>query len=630
MTSLRVSPEPTPSGSLLEGRLRLPGWVRGCGPAAAVLLSTYAAVASGVMPAGVSVALLLALLVAVPTSPLLAVRVAANGVCLISLAPVLWWVRWPVQVNHGALLVAGAAAGVAGWLTAGAVKPRLRVLLPTPTYTDVLIPAAGVLAAVTMHRWLLATSPVKTLAMMLGNGYDNAAHFDIFSMILRHGVTLDLLGRAPDGSPWALQYYPQGFHGLAATYAELTAPGVASGPPAVVVYAHAVAAIVLLGVMVLVAALCAMPTLGCRPLVAAPAAVVICAAFLWSPGGKALSDGFGNFWLAALMGACAMLLAVGRPRQPSPLHWSAIGLALLAVAHSWAPLLLVAAPALLVAAPVRGHRTETSRRARWVSLVALAACALGVLKAVWLLHKVGDMADVVSAVGGITPSSPVPALALVALSLAVFGGFHRYVARDLSGARGTRLAERAALVRRMSLSTLAGVLSLTALLLMQLVTLHASAYYFTKYLVGFELVIAAATVGTAAMCVGLCRPRLLRRRALASFISLALSVVATQSLGHVGWHDVVDFPLSSHVPRTADTASSTHATALRIIRASTSASADPGIRYTWAGTGHGREADGTLSALWFHALTGTMTQASERREHQPARATAVVPAPLVS
>ena len=58
---------------------------------------------------------------------------------------------------------------------------------------------------------------------MLLPGVDNVAHFQIFSTMRAHGAALKALGPAQDGTGWGFDFYPAGFHGLAATISELSA-----------------------------------------------------------------------------------------------------------------------------------------------------------------------------------------------------------------------------------------------------------------------------------------------------------------------------------------------------------------------------------------------------------------------
>lgn len=568
---------------------------------ATTLLVIYAFLSAGYVPAVVAGALPPALVVLVPTSPWLSRRIAVNGLLLLASVPCLWWFRWPGHVDHGAVVVAVGAAWLTSRLFGAAPASRVRPLVPVATRSDLLVVVGVVLAAVATHRWWAVGSPHQALTTLL-RGYDNSAHFNIFSKMLTHGATLDSLGRAPDGSAWSLVDYPQGFHAVAASYAELTSPGTTSGPDALVAYSHCIAAVVVLGTVVLVAAVCSLPGVRARPLVAAPTVVVVLTAFLWGPGANVLLDGFVNFWLAAVAAACALVLAVDTPRRLSPVHWAALGAAFVVVAHSWAPLLLLAGPAAVVALPVRGHAVRSDRRRRVLTALVAVLTALGILRAAWLLLHVADVRDVVTAHGGITSPSPVPTMVLVPLSLLVFVELGLWVRRspDLSGH-----AVLGVVVRRLSLATLAGVTSLAGLLVLQLRS-GGAAYYFFKYLVGFELVIGAVTAAAAGVLFSLCLPVLRTRFRGAALASLGVCLIATQAFGHVGWWDVLLAASPSHDNRADPPPSLSDVASGILVAASRVSTATAPYTYYLAPTSSRTRAD-VLPAVWVHALKGGMT-----------------------
>jgi hypothetical protein len=436
--------------------------------------------------------------------------------------------------------------------------------------------------------------------------------------MLRHGAMLDSLGSPPpDGSAWSLQYYPQGFHALAATLVQLSAPGVTGGPDALVAYAHSVGLVVVLGVAVLVAAICSLPGLRTRPLVAAPAVVAVCALLVWGPGHGALVDGFANFWLAGLAGACALVLAVDVRRAPL-LRWLAVASALVVVANAWAPLLVVCGPGALAVLTAGGRRClPTDARGRALAaVVVLAACAGG-LRAAWMLAQVAKQDAVhvvITAAGGITNPSPLPTVALVPVSVVVFLGFATWS----RGAGPAALAELGAptavvgsAVRRLLLATCAAVGSLLLLVVLQLRTLHTVSYYFFKYLAGCELVLAPVTVAVAAMWAASALPRGRPRRRWVVASGL-LCAGATQCWGAVGWHVPAGVAPTWHDRDTAGRTLPASGVARDVLAAtSVGPRAAAGSEYLAV---RGSAGSGSvLPATWFHALEGGLTTGQQSR-----------------
>jgi hypothetical protein len=436
----------------------------------------------------------------------------------------------------------------------------------------------------------------------------------MFSLVLRHGTTVDLLGRAGDGSSWALRYYPQGFHVLAAGYAELAGPGTTSGAPALTLYAQAIAALVVLGTMVVVAAVCSLPGLTRRPLVAAPTVAVVVTAVLWEPGGRALADGFPNFWLGAVTAAVALLLAVAPPRGTSLVSWAAIAAGFVLVAHTWAPLLVLAGPAVLVALPPRDRWPQLRRRS--VLLVGSVAClaGLGMLKAGAMLVRIVDVSVVVDAGGGVTiPPLTLTLLWLVA-PIGVLFGVRPWMRRHGTVEDGSALSRA---VPRLAVAGIGAVGSLAVLAAAQLREIHTLSYYFFKYLLGAELVLAVVAAAVAGAALGLA-PRVTGRR-----VGLALSalvcMVATQSFGPVGWQEA--FARPTVPPRTALPTGSMSLEALSrdVLAVAESTPESAALRRDYLVIGVVPRFGAVLPDSWFHALDGGIT------ERQSQRLTVLVP-----
>jgi hypothetical protein len=581
---------------------------------AAVGAGCYAVLSSGLLPGRLATCLPLLLVVLTPTAAALAPRVALNGILLLAWAPALWWVPLPWRPDQGALLVAGWVAALVAWSAATPVRTRL---LPVLGSSAVLVAAATGVTVLAVRAWVFAGSAQGTLAMLLP-GYDNSAHFDIFSMMLRQGAMLDSLSRPPDGSSWSLQYYPQGFHALAATFAQLSDPGVTRGPEALVVYAHSVGLLVVTGTAVVVAALCTLPGLRSRPLVAAPAVVAVCALFVWGPGHGSLVDGFANFWLAGLAGACALVLAVDVRRTPV-LRWLAVASALVVVANAWAPLLVVCGPASLAVLTTGGRRSLPSdARGRVLGAVVVLAACVGGLRAAWMLARVAQqdaVHAVITAAGGITNPSPLPTLGLVPVSVVVFLGFAAWLRTSAPEAAcqelGTPVATARSAVRRLVLVTCAAVGSLAVLVVLQLRTLHAVSYYFFKYFVGCELVLAPVTVAVAAMWVALALPTARPGRSWLTASGL-LCVVATQCWGSVGWQTLAGATPVWH-DRTTEGARLPAASVARGVLDAASVDAREAERSEYFAIRASAASGSVLPATWFHALDGGLTTGQQAR-----------------
>ena len=152
---------------------------------------------------------------------------------------------------------------------------------------------------------------------------------------------------APDGSRWGFNNYPKGFHALTATVSEVTFPRMQADADALVTYAHSVGVVVVLGLVMVTAAILCLPRLRDRPAIAVPVVTLCWTALLWEPGQKVLANGFASFWLATVAAACALLLGLREHRGSVVVQVAAVGGLLICVAHTWTPLALIAAPAAL-------------------------------------------------------------------------------------------------------------------------------------------------------------------------------------------------------------------------------------------------------------------------------------------
>jgi hypothetical protein len=340
----------------------------------------------------------------------------------------------------------------------------------------------------------------------------------MFAMIRTQGADLDALGRAGDGSPWAFIEYPQGFHALAAAISQLMHPGAETGPDLLMAYTQAVGVVVVLGVVLVTAAIVSVPGLRDRAAVAVPAVIVTWAAFLWEPGQHALTDGFANFWLGAAAAGAAVVLAMTLPRLLSTPDLLAVG-------------------GLFVACALvrgRGDRCVVSR-ARIVAALSVAACTLvGLLRAASILFgKVSVGYLVTTATGGLHGTSPWPAFVMLALSLYCCLRY-RSAADEATAPVDTRR------VRLAALTPAGGFVVLAVVLVAQLHLVGTTEYYFLKYFIGYVLVLAVFTPAVCGLFLATRLPKAGSRRA--TVVCAAAALLATQSFG---WFPHGTMPLFS-------------------------------------------------------------------------------------
>ncbi|HEY0119699.1 MAG TPA: hypothetical protein VGC04_13065 [Cellulomonas sp.] len=437
------------------------------------------------------VAVLLAL--AMPTSRALSRRALLSGAFFFGFTPVLWWTKLPLgDVGRAGLLLSLLAGGLAMWLTAGgwrAVPRRARALLPRLSVIDAVPVLAAGASAWVASGWFRVRSAPAALAVLLP-GWDNSAHFDMVQMLLRHGTTVDQLGKAPLGESWQFAQYPQGYHAVVATIIETTGTTTATDPAAALVsYVHAETWVVVLIGGLLAAAVCSLPALRRRPALALPAAGLLVAGFVTGPGAAAFVGGFPNFVVACALTACVPLLVAMTPRVPMPLHVAAIGALLAGVANSWILLLAIAGPAaVVVALPATRSRWRGTRRAWVTTAVVLLVTALAVVAPLRVLDGL-DAGDVLVIPGGI--NSPdlgfVVAVALAGTALCLWG---------LAGSRPVAHARHA-------VAPLAGLAAAAAVGLWQIHSAGALSYYFYKLMIGVELVsLSVVVLGLSGLATG--------------------------------------------------------------------------------------------------------------------------------
>jgi hypothetical protein len=440
---------------------------------------------SGVLTGWPALLLTVVGLLVVPTSTQPARRILWTGCLVGGWLPMLWW--WPLPtagLGRVAWLLALLVGGLAGWVAAGPVRGRLGRLLPKPALVDAAVPAVAGLGAWVLQPWLMVRTPLQAFAVLATNR-DAAVHFAITLAIRRGDAAVPALGPAPDGTAWLGGNYPQPFHILAAATAELL-HGPSSGGPGdeLVRHAQAVAALVIAGVVVVIAGIVALPALRRRPALGLTAAGTAAGALLLGPGAAAVLRGHWPFLLTVVAALAATLAGLQTGPRWRPLPVAAVTGATVAVAHGWAMLGCVAVPGALLACVPVTRRGWTRRRwpsSRVETVIVVAVLVAGVLAALdvltWL--QVQDAVTLASAVGWVQVESP-SMLALV-LGGSVVGSALLYRRRPLG------LVER-----RLALAVgvpVCGVVAATGLLVAEIRTTGVVGYYGAKLLVGVFLVV---------------------------------------------------------------------------------------------------------------------------------------------
>ena len=294
------------------------------GGAAAVILLR----AAGLLDGFWIIPLFLVLLLAIPVAKTLSRRILLIFPVLLGAVPLLWWVPWPEWfMDRGTLILALAAGALAGTASFYAASGRrITALVPQIRLIDVIPLAAGAAAAVVQWN-LLNVRRAEDALLLLVQRWDNASHFDMFHMIRTEGQVIPLLPAGPDGSTWSFADYPQGFHSLLATLAELV-HGTGSRPVGdeLVSFAILTPVVIILSAVLVAAGLCALPVIRRHTVAGIAIVALVSAGWTLGPGSASYMNAFPNFYLAAALAASAVLLALSmdRDRKSTRLnssHW---------------------------------------------------------------------------------------------------------------------------------------------------------------------------------------------------------------------------------------------------------------------------------------------------------------------
>jgi len=478
---------------------------------------------------GLAVAVLLALLV--PLSRQLSRRILLAGMLTFGWVAFLYWWDFPVgSLGRAGLVLPTVAALIAGWVVLGSdPRARARRLVPEFRLID-LWPVLATVAGVAMYWGILrSANPTRLLAAAMG-GFDNVGHFDMFEMIRTHGVTIDALSAAPDGSSWYYASYPQAFHSAVALVSEvLVSPAKVTPQEELVGYVHATMFVYIAISTMVVAGLCALPALRSRPAVAAPMAAFVGAAFLVGPGANAMSFGFVNFVVCVGLTACMALLVVTQERIVSLLPLAAICGSLIAIANGWIPLLALALPAVVVLVfPWRRARWRASPGA-WTACVGLGiASAYGAFRAYSVLAAT-DPANKFVLPGGIYPQ-PVAEVAGVTAGAVLACAAVLFV-RD----RRTALQGSNQRTEMLIIVPLIGSAVAAGLAAFQLHKANELSYYFYKFVMALELVSIVVFMIALASLLTRKKGKPDRARARVGIVvSVLFTLIATFAFGYPG------------------------------------------------------------------------------------------------
>lgn len=540
------------------------------------------------------IALVVAAVLLVPSARHVSGRVVINGSLAITVVPVLAAFPLPISLNPGALLAAVSVASLV-------LSVRRAGLLPAAGPIDLLVPAAAGVAALAVKDWLSAETPQGALVRLLP-GADYSGHFDMFELLRQHGKTIADLGPGPDGSPWVYHGYPMGYHALCAMVADLM--GRSSGAlHDLVLFAQVNGVVVALGCTVLVAGLCSLPGLRSSPGYAAVAVPLVLSIVLTGVGGASISEGFVNFWLAAVLAATSVVVA--RLEDSSwAIRLVAVQCLLAGVAFAWFPVVVLAAPAVLML----GRR----RRCRRLLLVVAPGMLVVAVAAAQILAANGSRAGATLNAAGSINQSPylIVASGLLVVITAAF-------AAKADSSEGAGRWAWAANPRLLLVPVLGATVS-TALAAFQLLSSQHLTYYFYKILTGVDLVLGVVLV--VAVLAGLDRESAGSKVSQPSALLIPVGLVFLFCLGGFALSGELVSPSRQDLGTTAFSNGDSLPAIASDLSGAVRLSGPYGSRVAadrqYVPLGEALGSDPRVDQRWFLALTGTYTvKATARTMH---------------
>ncbi|AOT05159.1 hypothetical protein ASPU41_19415 [Arthrobacter sp. U41] len=467
------------------------------------------------------------MMVMTPVARNLSQRILIVVVLLAGTAPFMWWFTADVTyLDRGTTLFALTAASLTGALAHSAVfRLPFRRFLPHIHVVDAL-PVVAAAASTWVVQTLLFTKSLESTVLILTRSWDFAPHFNMFNMIRNHGSVIALLPSAPDGSQWSAASYPQGYHALLATLAEVVSGSEASDVAREsILFLRLVGVVTVLGTLLVVASLTSLPVFRRSLLVTLPYVSIAATAWIVGPGAIPVFGAFPNFGLGVAL-CVAVVVIVQLRRLVHPVASTALlVMAVTAVAHGWILLLVLCLPSVLVyVAHLFWHRRELGWRKLALQSAVLAVGMAGVLGAVWQLRKL-SAGDVLTTTGGIAQADTgVAVLCIIANAFVALAFYSRRKVGQAEDRRGTLTS-----LHVLATPLFAAIL-LIALAAFQLMSPAGITYYFYKSFLAVELVAIVCTVIGAAE---LWSPLLASHTERKSFIaaSLLTSLGATHFFG---------------------------------------------------------------------------------------------------
>lgn len=454
-------------------------------------------------------------------------RILFSIVVLAGISPFMWWFSADVPyLDRGTVLFSLAAAGFIGSVTYAALhRLPFRRFLPQFQAVDALPLTAAIASIWVVQNFLFAKS-FETTLLLLTRAWDFAPHFNMFNMIRNHGSVIALLPNAPDGSAWTAASYPQGFHALLASLAEVVTGSKAGDVvQESVLFLKLVGVVAVLGTLLVVAGLTSLPVLRRRFLVTLPLVTIVATAWIVGPGAIPVFDAFPNFGLGvALCVACIAVVQLRRVVHPV-ISTAALVLTVVAVAHGWILLLVLCLPSVVVYGFfLFWHRRDVGWHRLIVHFALAAVAVAGVLGAVWQLRKLSAGEVLTTAGGTAMADSGVAVLCIVANAFVALAFYSRRKVGHADDRRGTLTS-----LHVLATPLFAAVL-LVGLAIFQLTESSKVTYYFHKSFLAVELLAIACTVVGAAE---LWSPRLAEQNHRKSFVaaSLLTSLGATHFFG---------------------------------------------------------------------------------------------------
>ena len=369
--------------------------------------------------------------------------------------------------------------------------------------------------------------------------------------------------------------------------------------------------VVIAGTVVVTACLVSMvPRPRVLPLLA-PLTLVL-TALLWLPGGQALWHAFENFWLAAALTCCSLLLAARALLRGADSLGGLVAVlaATVGTTLNWLPMLAMCwiGPVVVSCVWWRSHAGNLLHRLAGV--LVCAAALLVALRTILGLYHTTPVSTLVRATGGIEASAPGP-LVLVLVLFVVLS----IVLGDGTGRLRDPACRR---LRWVGLGILSGVAVTAAFTVAQRSSIGTVDYYAIKLTLGVLLVAACWVAATLALVLD----RLLvasgagPRRAWAQVAAVALACVAcTQVLGHMSLaragREVRGLTDRDFAGQKLDY----HAMAQGIVVAASSADRDDALRAAYVALGSARCYVARPAERLVPLLTGTFTVRTSAQTH---------------